>query len=90
MKNLEIISVIDEQQADIFNARLQEFSDKFASLAVSLQAISRSIPGKHNQNFKQILLALLHAYESRDYLLVADTLEFELKPLLTKALGGER
>ncbi len=89
MTNQDIFSIISELQNDIFNSQFRNFPNKFGAFAESLAVIFHSSPTSHSKAFNRILLALIHAYENKDYLLVADTLEFELKPLLIEVLGGE-
>ncbi|MDR3592567.1 MAG: hypothetical protein P4N41_23160 [Negativicutes bacterium] len=89
MEDQDIFSRIQELQTDIFDARIDVLPGKFASLSTGLAASCRSIPSRSEPYFRQILLALLRAYESRDFLLLADVLEFELKPLLVDAMGGD-
>jgi hypothetical protein len=91
MENEDILALIYELQLDIFDGQFQVLSEKLASLSTGLNSVYRAIPAKNQQYFKQILLALLKAFESRDYLLLADILEFELKPLLVDVFGeGEQ
>jgi hypothetical protein len=90
MEDQDILSMIYDLQVDIFNGQFNALPRKFASFSTGLKSIYRSIPSQHELYFKQSLLMLIQAFENRDYLLVADILEFKLKTLLIEvfAKGG--
>ncbi len=78
--------LIDAIQQHLFNDHLCEFSNYFAELPNLCEKIFPELASAYHSQFNQILLALLQAYENKDYLLVADLLEFELKPCLAEGL----
>ena len=89
MRDHDVLAIIDELQDNIFNDKLTAIPDMFAALSIGLASIHQLLPSRQELNFKQILTTLVQAYTNKDYLLLADTLEYELKPLLTISLNGD-
>ncbi len=88
MRDQAILSIIDEFQNNIFNGKSTAIPETFAALSVGLESICQFIPGRHELKFRQTLVTLVQAYGNKDYLLLADILEYELKPLLMTSLNG--
>lgn len=82
----QVISLIDLIQSQLFNEQLHQFSCTFAALPNLFEGVFQELSSEYHQQFNQILLVLLQAYENKDYLLVIDLLEFELKPCLVNGL----
>ena len=78
--------LIDSMQQHLFQEKLHEFSNCYAQLPSLCESVFPKLATAYHPQFNQILLALLQAYGNKDYLLVADLLEFELKPCLDKGL----
>lgn len=86
----EIIRQIDELQDKIFAQDLKTVPEGVTSLlatlveqgGIDLQSID-SITA-----FNQLMEMSLQAMTNRDYLLLADLLEFRLKPMLPETKGG--
>ncbi|MDU4959247.1 MAG: hypothetical protein E6X17_01085 [Sporomusaceae bacterium] len=75
-------TLIAESQLAIFSYRLDLFTERFLELIDLLTAGMQSLTVEEQENLNSVLQVLLTAYEGKDYLLVADLLEFELKPLI--------
>lgn len=85
----ELINLIDLTQNQLFDEQLHLFLANFINLPTLLERIFLELPSECRQQFNQILLALLQAHENKDYLLLIDLLEFELKPYLVMNLREE-
>ncbi len=75
--------LIDDMQNDIFTYCLGDFSSKMLSLIEVLTAGAKIQTGFNRKGLNEVLNKMLASYEKKDYLLLADLLEFELKPLLS-------
>lgn len=78
----KIILQIDKLQGDLFAYRIDQVASLMINLVESLTAWVMGLTADEQAALNQVLSALLTSYEKKDYLLVADLLEFELKPLL--------
>jgi hypothetical protein len=78
----EWIVLIDEIQHDVFDYRLDAFSHHFLRLIDLLAIGTQALDKQERGLLEPILNAMLHAYERKDYLMIADLLFFELRPLL--------
>lgn len=82
MEKERIVSLLNDLQHGIFYDQMTDFAENFACLAEALEQIAVRISDGRRHGFNQILAAILHACENKDYLLMADLIEFELKPFL--------
>lgn len=81
---MEVIEQIDMIQKDIFDFRVQLLPEQVSNLmsAIIEQGLIPLQEASKIQYFNQILQGCLQAMQNRDYLLLADLLEFKLKKLL--------
>lgn len=86
----KILALIEDLQNDIFAYRLDKFSQKMLQFVENLTTWVTSLSATEKNRLNTILTALLDSYGKKDYLLLADLLEFELKPLLTGQILEER
>ena len=82
------ISSIDQLQDYIFNYQLSTIRDSFIQFINELERVSHDIPNDRKVEYNQCLLYILQAFENKDYLLLADLVEYELKPLVGNFTGG--
>lgn len=81
----ELIMIIDKIQNDVFNYRLNELGKDFLQLVDLLSTGMQTLSVQDQALLAPVLRAILTAYERKDYLLTADILFFELRPLLMPA-----
>lgn len=74
-----MIALIDTLQQDIFAYHIEDFSNNMMRL---IEMLTIWVKGDSPSEMNVILKKTLDSYEKKDYLLLADVLEFELKPLL--------
>ena len=81
------ILLIDSFQKAFFEEYYSEMNDCFKDIIDYL-----IVEVKCDQAFEQAiypcLVKILHAYENKDFLLVADIMEYDVKPVLNKHRGG--
>lgn len=83
MKRLEqLLLLIDEIQDDIFAYRIEKVSSTMIRLAEGLTGWIKTLSSNEQTVVNPVLKAIIDSYAKKDFLLVADLLEFELKPLL--------
>lgn len=86
VKSLNVIlSMIGDIQDNIFSYRVDTLPYKMLPLVEALMSGNGALVVNDLPRLQGVLKALLDSYEKKDYLLIADLLEFELKPLLTKS-----
>ena len=78
----EIIQYIDKAQENIFKYNIQEMSDNIANMSIELEKIIINLEDKDRNLLLQIFEYINIALSNKDYLLCADLLEYELKPLM--------
>lgn len=83
-----VLTLIDTLQQDIFTYRLADFSSNMLRLIEMLTVWAKAGFPSRQTALNVILKKALDSYEKKDYLLLADVLEFELKPLLTVGEDG--
>ena len=88
----QITDWVEKVQEAVFSCEFavvgQEFSDGISLLA----ELANNLPKKELDIFNEIIAMALEAQQSQDYLLLADILEYKLKPLAKahcKQTGGE-
>nr|WP_092074314.1 hypothetical protein [Dendrosporobacter quercicolus]NSL49218.1 hypothetical protein [Dendrosporobacter quercicolus DSM 1736]SDM88166.1 hypothetical protein SAMN04488502_10894 [Dendrosporobacter quercicolus] len=78
-----LLTNIEELQNAIFAYEQEQFTNQFVKLTDLLIAGMQGLSIQDQAILNPVLNAVLTSYEQRDYLLLADLLEYELKPLLT-------
>lgn len=80
------ILLIDSFQKNFFEDNHSEMNNYFKDIIDYL-----IVEVKNDHNFEQViypyLVKILHAYENKDFLLVADIMEYDVKSLLNKHRG---
>lgn len=77
-----LLELIDNMQKDVFSYHLVGLAGKMLKLSEGLALESGNLTVPERTKLNTILHTLLESYSKKDYLLVADVLEYELKPLL--------
>jgi hypothetical protein len=78
----EILTLIDDIQSNIFAYKIELLSKQVIQLSEEM-ATWVSFLSENDQNTLNIVLnAILASYEKKDYLMLADLMEFELKRLV--------
>ena len=77
-----LYTLVAEIQDDIFAYRLDSFAGSFLKLVDLLVVEMQGLTPQEQVMLNPVLNAILAAYERKDYLLIADLLEFELRPLV--------
>lgn len=80
----DIITQIEMTEKLIFDFHIQAAMQQFASLTEELILISGNLGQPMLDELLYIIKALNAALVNKDYLLLNDILEYELKPLLNK------
>ena len=78
----QLVLLIDEIQDDIFAYHIEKVSTAMIRLAETLTTWIKTLSAKEQTAVNPVLKAIIDSYANKDFLLVADLLEFELKPLL--------
>jgi hypothetical protein len=78
----ELLTMIDDIQGSVFDYQLKRLSELIIQLVEKLMVLASSLPTDKQVAMNKVLTAILNSYENKDYLLMADLLEYELKPLL--------
>ena len=78
-----LLTSIEEIQNAIFAYEIERFTNQFVELTDLLIAGMQGLSAQDQTVLNPVLNAILTSYEQKDYLLLADLLEYELKPLLT-------
>lgn len=78
----ELNTTVNEIQKAIFSYQIAEVSGKIFMFIERMSTWTILLALEEQIIVNQILGAVLKSYENKDYLLLADLLEFELKPLL--------
>lgn len=78
-----LLTSIEEIQNAIFAYEIERFTNQFVKLTDLLIAGMQGLSAQDQAVLNPVLNAILASYEHKDYLLLADLLEYELKPLLT-------
>ncbi|MCT4605051.1 MAG: hypothetical protein N4A64_02955 [Marinisporobacter sp.] len=83
-----IIKQIDDMQGCIFKHDIKNMPNRMLALTNEMsQLLKQNIPAKYMNTLLEVLEYIHMAMENKDYLLVADLLEFELKPLFKNIVG---
>jgi hypothetical protein len=86
----ELEKSLDLAQDDIFAGRFKQAGERFLEVIDGLSALAAQMPPDGLPEFNKVAAALFDAQQKGDYLLLADLLEYKLKPLLTRlGYGGE-
>jgi hypothetical protein len=83
-----LLTMIEDIQNNIFSYTLDPLSQQMLGLVETLTSGVIGLAVQNQIQLNAVLNALLDSYGKKDYLLIADLLEFELKPLLPD-LGQE-
>ena len=81
----ELLECFDRTQDDIFAGRFKQADEGVVEAIELLAVAAESIPPARLPDFNKIMLNIIDAREKNDYLLLADLLEYKLKPFLTNA-----
>lgn len=85
---MEIIENINELEEEIYSIDQEEINEKFTKLVNSLENNISKINGDISI-FNNILTNILVAYTNKDYILLFDILESNLRPFIEKNMCGE-
>lgn len=77
-----LLMLIEDIQNDVFDYRISSFRGHFLQLIELLSGAMQNLTLQDQEILNPVLQAVLSAYERRDYLLIADLLAYELKPLI--------
>lgn len=77
-----LLMLIEDIQNDIFDYRIGAFDHHFLQLIDLLAGEMETLTPEDKAVLNPVLQAILDAYELKDYLLIADLLAYELKPLI--------
>lgn len=83
---MELDVAIDNVEDKIFAGDFN-LETEMSSLVDSLLKFAPTLSIEQNDEFVSILQKMMEAQTSKDYLLVADVLEYELKKFLKKEVG---
>lgn len=83
---MELDVAIDNVEDKIFAGDFN-LETEMSSLVDSLLKFAPTLSIEQNDEFVSILQKMMEAQTSKDYLLVADVLEYELKKFLEKEVG---
>ena len=79
----ELRTLIEDIQHAVFDYQIKHLSELIIQLVEKLMLQANQLTGEKQASLNQVLNAILASYEKKDYLLLADLLEYELKPILT-------
>lgn len=85
----QLAESIESFQQSVFEYRLDDIAKDFVKLIDALSFLVDNIAHEYRNYLNQILEAMLSAYERKDFLLVADLAEYELKTLAVQAKNME-
>jgi hypothetical protein len=85
----KLFAAIDQYQEDVFEYRPAEMAASFMAMVDALEYwVANIFRPEANTRLNRLLEVMLTAYQNKDYLLVADLAEYELKPLALSAVNG--
>jgi hypothetical protein len=86
---MDYLSLIKNIQDDIFAYNVVELPGKVTGLfeQVLASGLLCNLDAGEMQRFNRMFEACLHSLQDKDYLRLADTLEYEIRPLLALTLN---
>lgn len=82
-----IMAAIAGFQACLFNGRFSELNTAFTAVADELAAALPMLTEEQQRTLAAKLNPVLEAYARQDFLLTADMLEYEVRPVLERECG---
>ncbi len=84
-----MIDIIDRLQEDIFKYEMQGVNTEISSLIGGITRLMAGITHSQTATLNEILKYITTGMQNQDYLLVADILEYELKPFIKGLSDGK-
>ncbi|MBV5337856.1 MAG: hypothetical protein J0653_08040 [Deltaproteobacteria bacterium] len=84
---MELYDNIDAIEKHLLRYQIKEAGAMLANTTGHLAGLLAGWPAEGIQDLQNVLSAIMTGMENSDYLLVADLLHFELKPLLRRSLA---
>jgi hypothetical protein len=81
----ELDRLLTETQDEIFAGRFKEADGKLLEVIEILPRLAGALAAKQLAEFNGVIMAVLSAQQKRDYLLLADLLEYKLRPVAKRA-----
>ena len=88
IENSQLFLELDEVQKYIFSYDINEAFSKLASVVDSLHTVSLREDNQQTEKINAIFQKINEAIEKKDFLLVADLIEYQLKPTLKTSLAS--
>ena len=83
---MELYDNLDNIEQRLFRYEIKEAATKLAETTGHIAGLLQGWPAAGIQELQNVLGVIMNGMENADYLLVADVLHFELKPLLRRSL----
>ena len=83
---MELYDNIDKIEQHLFRYQIKEAATKLAETTGHISGLLQGWPADGIKDLQNVLGVVMNGMENSDYLLVADVLHFELKPLLRRSL----
>ena len=84
---MELYDNIDAIERHLFRYQIKEAGAKLAETTGHLAELLAGWPPDGIRDLQEVLGVIMNGMQNGDYLLVADVLHFELKPLLRRSMA---
>ena len=84
---MELYDNIDALEQHLFRYQIKEAAALLAQTTDHLAGLLAGWPPAGIQDLQEVLGVIMNGMQNADYLLVADVLHFELKPLLRRSMA---
>ena len=84
---MELFDNIEAIEQHLFRYHIKEAGNLLAETTGHIAGLLQGWPPAGIQELQNVLGVIMNGMENADYLLVADVLHFELKPLLRRSLA---
>ena len=88
MKDIKTFEIIDAVERSAFSFDIKELSVQMERLVDGLIRLTASMDPRRIGDLERIIININQALTGRDYLLLADLAEYELKPMLAALEGN--
>mgnify|MGYP001203675311 CR=1 FL=1 len=88
IENSQLFLELNEVEKYIFSYDINEAFSKLASVVDSLHAVTQRENNKETEKINTVFQKINEAIEKKDFLLVADLIEYQLKPTLKTSLAS--
>jgi len=84
---MELYDNLDAIEQHLFRYQIKEAGTMLAETTDHIAGLVKGWPVSGIKELQNVLGAIMNGMENADYLLVADVLHFELKPLIRRSLA---